>query len=543
MDIITPVRPPPGLAGADLRAAVLACEVPETRRRLRLYLACDDDEYVRDHVLALGRQDPAWWHDTHLWSRDPRRRDGDMIPVVLWDHQREYIQALAEGHKTAMNKSRDAGATVITVGEMVRRAVSEPTGTYSGGVASKTGADVVGHPWDSLIGKARFFLDNLPGYLQPGYSYIGSPQPVITVTATGNTISGRMSTPEAWHGSRVTTLLFDESSRIRDLEEHLRGGEGSTDQLVALSTPRGSAGYWPRLVQGDAVDIVDYVPGMPVQPGRWVRVTWPWWLDPRKDAAWAEDKQRGMLAEAFAEQYCCDFRASQPGRIWPEARKNLHLYSESEWNTLVRDGWLRDTILAEAWDVGLNTCVIWAAWDPVRDIMYVVDYRAWYGATVHQIAQDIAQARSVVAPRGWRTAANPDGTLPAIRCADPAIRARLGGLARSWAQDLESVGIDLTSKAISNRVHLLQNLVRHALVLEKLRFSPACEKKHTGPSLWESVTQYHRVVRTDGTVKDEAAKDEYSHLCDALMYDADHIWYGSSTRAYQHTRAGWVPVE
>jgi len=367
---------------------------------------------------------------------------------------------------------------------------------------------------------------DLPGWMRPApwdEMFVGGHKPSLINPRNGSAILGSSTTANVFRGGRHRRVLIDEAASVPYLEDVLR----SVDEVgpaVIVSTPKGMGNHFARLIHRKATDAV--VAKGDGEAGT-VHVRYHYSLDPRKDAAWERQKRAELSDEAWAQEYGLDYQVSAPGRIWPAFDRAEHVYSDSGWSDLEREGWLEGATYYEGWDFGSGralTCVVWAAYVEAIDTLYLLDYRQWHAAPVEQVAADVGEA-------GWRTEANLLGRLPDYRVGDIAGKAR-DSRQQSWIGNLRTLGIDISGQSMAHgRIEWAIQAVGKALRDERLYCAPPFAAEYTKglPSGVECVEQYRR-GRDDRALEDWVGEDEkplkdiYSHLADALQHIALKVW-------------------
>jgi phage terminase large subunit len=502
------------------------------------------DEY-REYIIKRSREDIVFWYCHFCWGFSPDRPRESASPLLPYPYIRRLLSAVEAGGLLAIDKSRWVGVTYAILALYLWEWLFKPGTSLA--FVSRTGADVDDGTEGSLTGKLLFLLNHLPSWLIPRWEIVHTPRVRITNLDNGSTIVGWKAVATAFHGPRYSRIFVDEASRISCLRLLMTGVLNATPNPIVCGTPYGPSGYFPELIHGKAGDIKTFDRFDKEEWSTytaWHHMRFHYSMDPRKTPEWAAAKKATMLPEAWAEQFEINYQASAPGRIWPEWRRDIHIYSSEDWNEIVSAGYLESARIIEAWDVGSGNWVacVWVAWLDAQKSSIVLDHRSWYDPLPEQVSTDLSLMRAEFAPKGIFSTDNPMGFRPDLRVSDPAVRTprQLGSDKRSWATLLKEKGIELQAKGITGRVPELQTRVRRALIDERIRCSPRVLDRWGGaPSLAEAIEGYHRHVDSGGVESSVAEKDNTSHLCDALQYALDWTERGKGVRTRKTVDGVW----
>jgi phage terminase large subunit len=270
---------------AQARAAWDATISREIRRRVDL--AARVSASPRYQALTRGAlADPATGLFTFVedwaWTYDPRPQ-GDRpkdLPVVLWQKQAEYLQALQQvedaGDDMVVDKSRDTGVTWLTVTYMVWRWLTVPG--WAGSIGSRKAdlMDRLGDP-KSAFWKVEYVLKMLPAWMLPeGFTFrkhrhfarVVNPQTGSTITGEAGIQMGR--------GGRSSFYFLDEFGAMPFAATVMAAVADNAKSILYASTATGPGTEFYRLVHD--VNIPRF------------RLSWK--DDPRKTAEWREDYLR-----------------------------------------------------------------------------------------------------------------------------------------------------------------------------------------------------------------------------------------------------------
>ncbi|MBI4695576.1 MAG: TerL protein [Gammaproteobacteria bacterium] len=241
------------------------------------------------------------------------------IPFVLWKRQREYLQWLHTRWKRRerglVEKSRDCGVTWLTVGFGVAMWIAEDGflagfGSRKEELVDKRGDD------KSIFEKIRFFIDNLPPFLQPAamnrkndWSHLR-----ISNSDNGSALIGEAG-DQIGRGGRASIYFVDEAAFVEHQLTVDAALSQTTNCQIDISTPNGSgnAFYKKRLRfnNTDRIFIFD------------------WRDDPRKDQAWYDRQVEEQDEVTVAQEIDRDYNASKEDSFipakWVAAAVDAHI--------------------------------------------------------------------------------------------------------------------------------------------------------------------------------------------------------------------------
>lgn len=492
-----------------------------------------DDEATRAELLKRCADDPVFFIDNFVWAFNPHEKIRE-APFKLLEWQKELVRGIAGLEEWAcfedklrsfyIDKSRKMGLTYVVLATFLWWWLFRSGAKL--GVASRVGTEVWDKSEDSLFGKLKFMFNRLPRWMRPGrwdHLFVSSPKPVLVNPRNGSVILGAATTPDLFRGGRHDRVFVDEGASIRELRKVME----SIDEVgpaIVVSTPKGMGNHFARLIHGTSGAAV--VPKGSSEPGA-VHLRYHYRLDPRKDAAWKRAKQAELTAEAWAQEYEIDYRASAPGRIWPEFDRTIHVLSQDEWEELLSGGLLRRAPVFEGWDFGSGrslTAVAWFAYIESLDRLILLDYRQWQEKRFKTVAEDVGAA-------GYFCSFNPRGKRPEDRVGDIAGKARDSD-GRSWMSNLSDCGIDIFGQSMSHGgITNAIATIREAITDGRFVLAPSCVERRDPdlPSAAEVLEQY-RWKGGDKTVdeyvgaQDKPHKDIFSHLADAFQHVSERVW-------------------
>jgi len=214
-----------------------------------------------------------------VWTYDPRRKDSKKIPFFLYERQNEFIFWLWERYKLKENgivdKCRDVGASWCFVAFSIWMLLFQK-GSAIGFYSYKSDAVDKKGEMDSLMEKARFIIDNLPGSIK-----LALQQSYMLIKNGDSSISGLSG--EQPRGGRKSMLFKDESA-FYEHPEIIEGALSETsDCIIDISTHAGT----------------DTVFFNKIQSGSTPTFIFDWWQNPIHTQEWYDKKKEKALSEGL----------------------------------------------------------------------------------------------------------------------------------------------------------------------------------------------------------------------------------------------------
>jgi hypothetical protein len=213
--------------------------------RIALIAGAEDDPIIQEDVYLNCKEDTVFFFQYFIWGYDPRTPPYH-FPFIPFEAQVEYIKAIdteiKEGRGSVTEKSRDMGATYLTLGVYLKRFLFDSD--FEALLLSLRESEVDNPTTSSLFGKIRYMAKRIPFWLMPkGFRWKvhGDNYLKIINPESGNTIIGMATTADAGRSGRKTAVLVDEYAAIspRVLEGLERSLPEATNTIHRLSTPRG----------------------------------------------------------------------------------------------------------------------------------------------------------------------------------------------------------------------------------------------------------------------------------------------------------------
>ena len=309
-----------------------------------------------------ARNDPAAFINHFCWTFNPRMEPYH-FPFKLFPFQDELIvrnvkYAIENGEDLFIDKTRDMGATYTVLAVFLWFWLYVPGSNFLLGsrkqdLVDNTRGDATSNKEESLFGKLDYMINKLPPFMLPkGFSMTKNRTFMSLINPeNGNVLTGESSNANFSRGGRYKAILPDEFA-FWDNDTAAWGSMGdSTNCRIALTTPGIRPSKAKRLrfgKDGEKIKVVEL----------------PYYLDPRKDAAWLEREKIRRSSDDFAREIMMNWDVSVVGRVYPEVE-----------HAKVGDyPYMPDQPLYCSWDFGLDGLPVqWWQKNPKNGLWRIVD--------------------------------------------------------------------------------------------------------------------------------------------------------------------------
>lgn len=280
-------------------------------------------------------RDPTVFLQRHVSIEEP---DGTVIPLRLWDFQRDAVRAVHEDRAVIVLKARRLGLSWIVLAYALWLAVFQQGIRIL--ILCKTEGDA-----SELLDRIRRMRDRIASDRASTHMLHGMRQPskvrdaVTTLDVGGSTIKALVGTPAAARSETAGLVILDEFAFQRGAGEIWRAVYPTIEgggRLAVVSTGNGSAQtagvgaefarQWARASSG-ASDLT--------------ALFFPWMARPDRDDAW---KQRTLRALGDIERFRTEYPETEEDAFAsPDA---IHVYDQAGINAAERLGRQMDQQLA-----------------------------------------------------------------------------------------------------------------------------------------------------------------------------------------------------
>jgi len=230
-------------------------------------------------------QDPIYFAENYIKIVHV---DRGLIPISLYDYQKEIIESITNNRRVAVATSRQAGKTTTAVAVILHYVLFN----------SYKSVALLANKGDSareILDRIQLAYEALPNWLQQG---------VVTWNKgsieleNGCKILAAASSSSAIRGKAISFLYIDETAFLENWDEFFTSvyptiSSGNTTKILLTSTPNGLNYYWKI-----CKDAQSGVNGYQYIEVKWNRV-------PGRDEAWKEDTLAGMNYdyEKFSQEF------------------------------------------------------------------------------------------------------------------------------------------------------------------------------------------------------------------------------------------------
>jgi hypothetical protein len=293
----------------------------EINRRIELFSKCNDDATFRALEVSLCKENIFHFINNWCWTFDPRpRAEHSHLPFILYEFQYDSIKWIDERFANSevgiIEKSRDMGATWMLVVWALHKWLFNDGFTCLFG--SKTEGDVDDASIDSIFGKVRYVLNNLPWFMKPNMkAKINERREADTYLSiinptNGNEISGDSANSNFGRSGRRSIVFLDEYAFVDQSDKIWSAISEVSNCIIPVSTANGKGNMFYSLRSKGTI---------PVLSLHWSR-------HPHKDQAWYDDKKKTMEPHQIAQELDIDYSSSKAGRVYKRFEKRWHVAKE-----------------------------------------------------------------------------------------------------------------------------------------------------------------------------------------------------------------------
>jgi len=256
--------------------------------------------YYRDHPADMIC-DWGWTYD----PRNPEVGRPAEIPFILFPKQREWVTWLLERWRNRerglTEKSRELGVSWLAVATACNLCVTHRGLLVGFGSNLERNVDKIGDP-DSLLWKARFYLDNLPVEFRGGYSRSTSVLMQVRFHKTGSLLKGDAGA-NIGRGGRSSLYVVDEAAHLQHPADVEAALSQTTNCRIDVSSVSGMANPFAQRRFGGKTSVF----------------TFHWRDDPRKGDDWYKSQLEKLDPVTVAQEVDMDYSAAVEGVLIPSA--------------------------------------------------------------------------------------------------------------------------------------------------------------------------------------------------------------------------------
>ncbi len=237
--------------------------------------------------------------------RNPEKNLPSVVPFILFDRQREWIDFVLDHWKTQKpsltEKSRDGGLSWLSIALACTLCLFYDDLAIGFGSRKQSAVDTIGNP-DSLLQKARLFLSLIPAEFLNGWD-ISKDAPFMRIKFphTNSIITGECG-DGIGRGGRSSMYFVDEAAFLERPKISDASLSQTTNCRIDISTPNGLANSFAEKRHSGKIDVF----------------TFHWRDDPRKDEQWYQKQIENLNNPIIiAQEIDIDYSASVEGVVIP----------------------------------------------------------------------------------------------------------------------------------------------------------------------------------------------------------------------------------
>lgn len=247
-------------------------------------------------------QDPEYFAETYMKIIHV---DHGLIPLALYDYQRDIIKSIKDNRNTIVTTARQAGKTTSFTAFLCWFTIFHPDKAVAI-LANKASTA------REILGRIQLAYQNLPKWLQQnviewnkGSLVLENNSRIIADSTTGDSI----------RGFSFSIVVIDEAAHIEGWDEFFTSvyptlSSGTTTKLVMVSTPNGLNHFyatWSGALLRDNPD-----PELSKDWNGYNSILVTWDKVPGRDEKWRSDTMKALNfdQEKFDQEYNCEFQGS-----------------------------------------------------------------------------------------------------------------------------------------------------------------------------------------------------------------------------------------
>lgn len=277
-------------------------------------------EMIQEYIKCS--EDPIYFAEKYIQIVHV---DHGLIPIVLYDYQKEIVEKITHNRRVAVVTSRQAGKTTTAVAVILHYVLFNDYKTVAL-LANK------GDAAREILDRIQIAYEALPKWLQQGVEEWNKGSVAFE---NGCKIIAAATSSSAIRGKSISLLYIDETAFVENWDTFFASvfptiSSGTTTKVLFTSTPNGMNHFYKTII------------GAKEGRNGYEYVEVPWQRVPGRDEAWRKDTLDSMDGDTqkFAQEFECLFLGSSGTLIsgqtlqelvhqTPIYRKNgLHVYEE-----------------------------------------------------------------------------------------------------------------------------------------------------------------------------------------------------------------------
>jgi hypothetical protein len=234
--------------------------------------------------------------------------DHGLIPIILYDYQKEIIEKITNNRRATVNTSRQAGKTTTAVAVILHYILFNNHKTVAL-LANK------GDAAREILDRIKIAYEALPDWLQQGVIEFNKGSAEFE---NGSKIIAAATSSSSIRGKSVSFLYIDETAFVEHWDDFFASVlptivSGNTTKMLFTSTPNGLNHFYKTCM------------GAKEGTNGYEYVEVPWQRVPGRDEKWKEETLAAMNYDyqKFSQEFECEFQGSSGTLISGNALKSL----------------------------------------------------------------------------------------------------------------------------------------------------------------------------------------------------------------------------
>ena len=260
-------------------------------------------EMVQEYVKCS--HDPIYFSEKYIKIVHV---DHGLIPIRMYDYQKEICESITNNRRVAVNTSRQAGKTTTAVAVILHYVLFNDYKTVAL-LANK------GDAAREILDRIKIAYEALPKWMQQGV--VEWNKGSVEFENGCKIIAGATSS-SAIRGKSISFLYIDETAFVENWDEFFSSvfptiSSGNTTKILFTSTPNGLNHFY-KTCEGAKEGKNGYI---------YIEV--PWYKVPGRDEKWKKETLEGMdfNYEKFSQEFECQFLGSSGTLIEGSKLKSL----------------------------------------------------------------------------------------------------------------------------------------------------------------------------------------------------------------------------
>ena len=255
-------------------------------------------QIIKQEYIKCAK-DPVYFMKKYCWIQHPTR---GRVQFNLYPFQEGTLNLLQKNDRSIILKSRQLGISTLSAGISLWMMLFQKDKAI---LVVATKQDTA----KNLVTKVKFMYDNLPSWLQIGFTENNK---LALRLKNGSQIKAVSAASDAGRSEAISLLIVDEAAFIEENRiEEIWGSSQQTlstgGKAIVLSTPNGTGNFFHRMWIKAEDGSNGFTP-----------IRLPWTVHPERNQLW-RDQQDDELGLRMASQECdCDFTTSGNTVFEPE---------------------------------------------------------------------------------------------------------------------------------------------------------------------------------------------------------------------------------